>query len=171
VETGIYDYILLMDGNKSLLAEHDELCYCCEDLSAELAEARSEAEKKTVTLELKIKSAEARSVDVAAAGVKQLRDFEDKLARDLEELHELYVCNVQTIGGLSLEMPTGEPKVEYCLHWLFTEISGLLDMFSSMNENFATAAIEGVLVMARSSVDLNALCGVAAQEWCGCFGC
>jgi hypothetical protein len=64
VNTGIEDYNLLMDGNKSLLAERDEFYYYCKDLSAELAEAHYDAEKRTATLELKVKSIEAHIIDV-----------------------------------------------------------------------------------------------------------
>jgi hypothetical protein len=64
------------------------------------------------------------------------------------------VRNVQTIGVLCSEMPVGEPSTEDCLRWLSTKVSGLPDMFHGVNENFATAAIEGVLAMARDSVDL-----------------
>jgi hypothetical protein len=37
-------------------------------------------------------------------------------------------------------------------------------MFGGVNENFVTAAIEGVLMMAGDSVDLNALQGVATKS-------
>jgi hypothetical protein len=38
---------------------------------------------------------------------------------------------------------------------LSEEISGLPDMFSGVNENFTTAAIEGALAMAGDLVDLD----------------
>jgi hypothetical protein len=79
VDNGIEDYNLLMEGNKNLLAEHDEFCYCCEDLNDELAELCLDAKKRTATLELKVKSTEAHNFDVAATGEKQLKDFESSL--------------------------------------------------------------------------------------------
>jgi hypothetical protein len=75
----------------------------------------------------------------------------------LAELRALYVRNTQTIGGLCSPMPEGEPSAADYLRWLSTEISGLPDMFGGINENFITAVVEGVLVMAGSSVDLDAL--------------
>jgi hypothetical protein len=48
-------------------------------------------------------------------------------------------------------------------YWLSEEMSSLPDMFCGMNENFATAAIEGALVLAGDSVDLEAV-WVAASE-------
>jgi hypothetical protein len=64
------------------------------------------------------------------------------------------VHNVQTIGGLCSQMPTGEPSAEDYLRWLSMEVIGLPDMFSGVNENFATTVIEGALTMARDSADL-----------------
>jgi hypothetical protein len=32
MENGVEDYGLLLEGNKSLLAERDDFCYHCEDL-------------------------------------------------------------------------------------------------------------------------------------------
>jgi hypothetical protein len=120
----------------------------CEDLQAALAEAHSDIKKRVVDLEAKVKSKEALDE-------KRLRDFEDGIVRKLEELHGLYVSNVQIIGGLCLQLPTEEPSVEDCLRWLSEEISSLPDMFGGVNENFATAAIEGALTMAGDSVDLD----------------
>jgi hypothetical protein len=51
----------------------------------------------------------------------------------------------------------GEPSVEDYLNWLSEEVSGLLDVFSSVNENFVTAAVEGALVLASDSIDLEAV--------------
>jgi hypothetical protein len=53
VDNGLDDYNLLMEGNKSLLAERNDFCYRCEDLKAELAEAHSDAQKKTADLEVR----------------------------------------------------------------------------------------------------------------------
>jgi hypothetical protein len=51
----------------------------------------------------------------------------------------------------------GEPSVEDYLNWLSEEVSGLLDVFSGVNENFVTAAVEGALVLASDSIDLEAV--------------
>jgi hypothetical protein len=75
----------------------------------------------------------------------------------------LYAGNVQIIGGLSSPMPAEEPLVEDYLRWLSDEISSLPDMFRSVNENFATAAIEGALAMAGDSIDLDVIRGTAAK--------
>jgi hypothetical protein len=61
---------------------------------------RSSAKKQIVDLEVKVEFAEAHSADVAAAGEKCLKDFKDEFIHDLAELHTLYVCNAQAIGGL-----------------------------------------------------------------------
>jgi hypothetical protein len=100
VDNGVDDYSLLMMGNKSLLAERDDFKYHCEDLKAELMEVHSEAKKRLADLEVRVKSTEACCVDIATAGEKQLREFKGGLIRDLKGLRELYVRNVQTIGGL-----------------------------------------------------------------------
>jgi hypothetical protein len=164
VDNGVDDYNLLLKGNKSLLAEHNDFCYRCEDLKAELAKAHFDAQKKTANLEARVRAAEAHNVDIATAGEKQLRDFEGELVRDLEELCALYVRNTQTIGGLCSLMPKGEPSAIDYLHWLSIEISSLLDMFGGVNENYVTAAVEGALIMARDYVDLDALQSTAAES-------
>jgi hypothetical protein len=96
-----------------------------------------------------------------------LKDFEGRVVQNLEELHELYVHIVQTIGGLCLPMPMGEPSVDDYLCWLSAGIFDLPGMFGGVNENFATAAIEGALAMARDSVGLSALQVVAAESGVG----
>jgi hypothetical protein len=157
VENGNEDYDLLLEGNKSLLAERNNFHYRCEDLRAELMEVRSSTEKQITDLEAEVKSAEAHSTDVAGAGEKHLKDFEDELVHDLAELRTLYVRNAQAIGGSCSPMPKGEPSVVDYLRWLSTEIFGLPDMFDGVNENFATITIEGALTMAGDSVDLEVM--------------
>jgi hypothetical protein len=131
-DNGVEDYNLLMAGNSSLLAKRNDFHYRCEDLEKELAEVRSDTGKRIADMEAKVKSAEAHSIDAATVGKKQLRDFEGRLVRRLEELHELYVGNVQTIGGLCSQMPTDEPSAEDYLHWLSMDVTGLPDMFSGV---------------------------------------
>jgi SMC interacting uncharacterized protein involved in chromosome segregation len=76
VDNGIEDYNLLMVGNESLLAERNDFRYRCEELEKKLTEVHSDSKKRIADLEAKVKSAEARSVDVATTGEKRLRDFE-----------------------------------------------------------------------------------------------
>jgi hypothetical protein len=155
VDHGIKDYDLLVMGNKSLASERDELESRCEGLQAELAGTRYDAKKRVVVLEAKVRSAEAHNITVVSAGEKRLWVFEGGLVQKLEELHVLYAGNVQIIGGLCPPIPAEEPSVEDYLRWLLDEISGLPDMFSGVNGNFATAAIEGALTMAGDSIDLD----------------
>jgi hypothetical protein len=54
VDNGIEDYDLLLEGNKSLLAERDDFHYCCEDLQAELVVVCSGAKMKIADLEAKV---------------------------------------------------------------------------------------------------------------------
>jgi hypothetical protein len=49
------------------------------------------------------------------------------------------------------------------------EISGLLDMFRGVNENFATAAIEGALAMVEDSIDLDVVRGSTAKSGADVF--
>jgi hypothetical protein len=111
VDIGVEDYKLLMEGNKSLLGERNDFCYRCEDLKVELADARSNAEKGTADLEVKVRSTEAHIINVVATGEKWLRDLKGGLIRDLAKLSLLYVHNTQTIGGSCSPMPEGEPSV------------------------------------------------------------
>jgi hypothetical protein len=48
------------------------------------------------------------------------------------------------------------------IRWLSTDVGGLLEMFPGGNENFISAAVEGGLMMAGESIDLNALQDVVA---------
>jgi hypothetical protein len=153
IDHGIKDYDLPLRDNKNLAFEHDELKYRCEGLQAELAEARSDAEKRVVILEAKVRSVKAHIIDVASAGEKRLREFKGGLVQKLGELHGLYSGNIRIIGGLYSLMTTEEPSVEDYLHWLSDEISSLPNMFSGVNENFVTAAVEGALAMASDSID------------------
>jgi hypothetical protein len=164
VENGIEDYDLLLEGNKSLLAQCDDFRYHCDDLRAELVEVRSGSKEQIADLEAKVEFAEAHSTDVAAAGEKHLKDFEDELVRDLAELRTLYVCNAQAIGGLCSPMPEGEPSAADYLRWVSTDISDLLDMFGSVNENLSTTAVKGALTMAANSVDLEAVQDVVVSS-------
>jgi hypothetical protein len=163
VDHGIKDYNLLVMGNKSLASERDELKSRCKGLQAELAKTRSNAEKRVAALEVKVRSAEAHSIDVASTGEKHLREFEGGPVRTLEELHRLYAGNVQIIGGLCSPMPAVETSVEDYLRWLSDEISGLPDMFGGVNENFATAAFEGGLTIVDDSIDLDVVRGAATE--------
>jgi hypothetical protein len=148
------DYNLLMAGNECMLAEHIELRYRTEDLESEQAKARAEA----------VENIEAHIVDVAADGGKQFWDFEKQLVKDLEMLQALYVCNVQSIGGLYSLMAESEPSAAVYLRWLSTELTGLPEMIAGVKENFISVAVEGTLVMVGSSVYLGALHTVAVDS-------
>jgi hypothetical protein len=152
LDHSIKDYNALVMGNKSLLSEHNKLKCCCEDLQAALASVVSEAKKRVDDLEAKVKTMKAHDE-------KHLRDFEDGLVRKLEELRGLYAGNVQIIEGLCSHMPMEEPSAEDYLCWLSKEVFSLPDMFSGVNEVFATVAIEGALAMAGDLVDLDAIRG------------
>jgi hypothetical protein len=158
------DYNLVVAGNKKLGSQQDQLKHHCENLQAELAQVRSDTEKQVADLEARVKSAEARSIDAAAEGEKNLRDFKDGLVRKLEELGQLYADNVRTIEGLCSLMSVEEPSAEDYLRWLLEEAFGLPDMFSGVNENFATAMIEGALAMAGDSVDLDVVRVTASES-------
>jgi hypothetical protein len=69
VNNEVEDYNLLLEGNKSLVAECNDFHYRCEDLKGEVAEVFSDAEKRTINLEAWVKAAEV------ATGEKRLRDF------------------------------------------------------------------------------------------------
>jgi hypothetical protein len=136
VDLGIEDYNLVVTGNKKLPSEQDKLKHHCDGLEAELSEACSDVQKRIDDLEARVRSSEARSIDVAAASEKRLRDFEDDLVQKLEKLRGLYAGNVQTIGGLYSSALAEEPSTGYYLRWLSEEISGPLDMCSGVNEFF-----------------------------------
>jgi hypothetical protein len=72
-------------------------------------------------------------------------------------LREMYADKVQTIEGLCSPMSMMEPSVEDYLNWLSEQVVGLPDMFCDVNENFATAAIEGALALVSDSVDLDVM--------------
>jgi hypothetical protein len=59
-------------------------------------------------------------------------------------------------------MPEGDPLDVGYIRWLSVEVGGLPEMFAGVNENFISTAVEGALVMAGESVDLNALQDTAA---------
>jgi hypothetical protein len=94
VDAGVEDYNLLMEGNKSLLPEHNELCHRSDDMESKLAKVRSSAEEGIAGLEAKIRSVKDHNVDLASAGEKCLMDFESELIKDLVELCALYLRNV-----------------------------------------------------------------------------
>jgi hypothetical protein len=131
---------------------------------SELTKARASTAGDVSALEARIKSAEAHTVDVAATGEKCLSDFQNELIRDLAELHALYECNVQSIGGLCSLMLEGEASVMDYIRWLSIEVTGLPEVFAGVNENFVSTVVEGTLAMAGGSVDLSALKASAADS-------
>jgi chromosome segregation ATPase len=142
------DYKLVAPGNRKLSLERDELKVCCDSLQAELSSAHSDAEKRISSLEAKVVSAEARSAEIAIESKKSLKDFQDILVQQLEQVHDMYAEKIQSISGLCLTVSAEKPSVEDYLNWLSKEVSGLPDVFSGVNENSAAAAIEGALTLA-----------------------
>jgi hypothetical protein len=69
----------------------------------------------------------------------------------------MYERNIQSIGGLCSPISEGEPSVVDYVRWLATEVTCLLEVFAGVNENFISATIEGMLVIAGDSIDLAAL--------------
>jgi hypothetical protein len=157
------DYDLVVAGNRKLASKSGQLKLHCESMQVEVAQVCFDADECIADLEVKVKSAETHSVEIAAEGDKNLRDFESGLVRKLEGLREMYVDKVQTIEGLCSPMSMMEPSVEDYLNWLSEQVVGLPDMFCDVNENFATAAIEGALALVSDSVDLDVM-RVAASE-------
>jgi uncharacterized protein with HEPN domain len=93
-----------------------------------------------------------------------LNNLEAELVRDFAGLQRLYIRNIQVIGGLCSTMYEVVPSGADNIHWISTEMAGLREMFTSVNENFVSTAIEGALVMARESVDLDAFQDVAPES-------
>jgi hypothetical protein len=137
-------------------------------LETKLVKVRSAVVEDITTLETKVRSVDAHSVDVAAAGEKCLKDFEGELIKDLVELRGLYMRNMQVIEGLCSLMPENEPSAADYIRWLSAEVVGLPEMFAGVNENFVSATVEGALVMVGDFVDLDALQNVAADGGAGC---
>jgi hypothetical protein len=163
------DYELVVASSKKLSSERDQLKIHCDNLQDELAQACSDTEKRISDLEAKVASVEACNIEIAADGEKSLRDFHGVLVRQLERVHDMYAERVQSIRGLCLTMLAGEPSIEDYLNWLFEDVSGLPNMFSGVNENFATAAIEGALSLAGDSVDLEVVQTGASKAGTSCF--
>jgi hypothetical protein len=137
-------------------------------LEAKLVKIRSAVVEDITTLEAKVRSADAHSVDVAAAGEKRLKDFEGELIKDLAELRRLYMRNMQVIKHLCSLMPENEPSAADYIRWLSTEVVGLPEMFAGVNENFVSVMVESALVMVGDFVDLDALQNVVADGGAGC---
>jgi hypothetical protein len=90
VASGLEDYYLMMEGNKSLLAERYSLHESSEDLESKLTKARASSVEKNAALEIRIRSAEANAMGVVATDEKRFCDFEKELLKDLAELRTLY---------------------------------------------------------------------------------
>jgi hypothetical protein len=76
-----------------------------------------------------------------------------KVTGDLAGLREAYERNIQSLGGICSPISDGASSVENNLRWLTPKVGCLL-----------STAIEGVLVMAGDSVDLEALQTSAADN-------
>jgi hypothetical protein len=108
-------------------------------------------------LEVKVKFAGTPRIEIPTEVNKNLKDFKSGRVRKLWGLREMYADKVRTIGGLCSPMSVEEPSVEGYVNWFSEEVTSLPDMFCGMDENFATAAIEGALTLAGDSVDFDAM--------------
>jgi hypothetical protein len=59
----------------------------------------SDANKCISDLETKVEFAETRSIEIAAKGNKNLKDFKSELVQKVGGLREMYADKVQTIGA------------------------------------------------------------------------
>jgi ATP:corrinoid adenosyltransferase len=57
-----------------------------------------------------------------------------------------------------------EPSAMDYIFCLSVEVTGLLEVFVGVNKNFASAAVEGTLIMAGNSIDLAALQTMATDS-------
>jgi hypothetical protein len=81
VDHGAEDYEMVVAGSREVSSECDQLKIHCESLQAELVQARSDAEKRVSDLEVKVKFAEARGVEIASESEKNLGDFRSMLVQ------------------------------------------------------------------------------------------
>jgi hypothetical protein len=73
------------------------------------------------------------------------------------ELQELYSRNIRSIGSLCSPMPEVDPSAVDYIRWILVEVGDLPKVFAGVNKIFVFATIEGALVMAGNSVDLDAI--------------
>jgi hypothetical protein len=66
-------------GNKKVASECDQLNLRCESLQDEMAQIRSDVDKRIGDLEVKAKFAKTRVVEIAIEGDKNLNDFKSGL--------------------------------------------------------------------------------------------
>jgi hypothetical protein len=123
------------------------------------SKVKTGATRDNSALEVKHASIEARTVDDAATAEKCHVSFRAEITKDLAGLHNAYEHNIQSLGGIYTPSSNGTPSVEDCIWWLTVEVGYLPGVLTSINENFISTVIEGVLVMAKEigSGDLDAL--------------
>jgi hypothetical protein len=80
------------------------------------------------------------------------------LTSDLAHLHKAYEHNIRSFGGICSPIAGATPSADY-IRWLTSEVGCLTEVFTSVNENFASVSIEGMMTMAEGadSVDLESL--------------
>jgi SMC interacting uncharacterized protein involved in chromosome segregation len=88
------DYYIIVAGSRKLSSECDQLEIRCNNLQAKLEQAHSDAKKHISDLEAKVASTEARSVEIAAKGEKDLKDFQVVLVQQPEQVHDMYAGKV-----------------------------------------------------------------------------
>jgi hypothetical protein len=166
LEEEVDNYELMRCGSESLLAECNTLCDQIADLESELVEVKMGATRDISIMEAKVASTEARAVDDAAAAEKCLVDFRAKLTKGIVGLHKAYERNIQRLGGICTPSSNATPSVQDYVCWLTSEVGYLPGVFTSVNENFISTAIEGVLKMPdeTGSIDPDALQTSAAES-------
>jgi hypothetical protein len=114
---------------------------------------------------LKVADMETKLAETKASTAKDTATLEAKLAKmDLAPLREAYECNIQSLDGICSHVLGVVPSAEDYIRWLKSEVGCLPRVFVSVNENFISVVIEGVLAVVGggSSVDsrrVAASCG------------
>jgi hypothetical protein len=167
LDAELENYELLRFDNTSLLDERNEARGQVANLESELAEMNANTAKDTATMEARLAAAEAHTVEGSAAAERHLMDFCMKLTGDLAPLCQTYERNIQSLVGICSPIPGAAPSTQDYIRWLTSEMACLPEVFMSINKNFISMAIEGMLAMAggADSVDLESLHRVAAS--CG----
>jgi hypothetical protein len=151
-------------ANASLLSERNDAHWRCEDLENDLKKHKADSAARIVALESNVKFAKTHCAEVSTASDKRLIDLEAELTSDLMELQKLYIHNIRGIGGLCSPMPEGHPSATDYICWVFKEVADLPKVFAGVNENFVSATVEGALLMADDSIDLDAVVDAAATS-------
>jgi hypothetical protein len=102
---------------------------------------------------------EARAAESSVTADKHFEDFYAKLSSDLAPLRKAYEHDIQSLSGICSSVPDIDPSVEDYICWLTSEVDYLPEVFMSVNENFISVAIKGMLPMAWGGGGLVLLIG------------